>query len=164
MKLSRVLLTLALLLGSAFAGALEPGEPMPDLRGSTLLQPGQLELSSLRGKVVYVDVWASWCTPCQVALPRLQQWHEKYAAEGFTVVGLNVDTDLKAARNAARRAGLSYPNMYGLSDADLSGLGMQTMPTGYLLDRQGRVQLVHEGFRKRDAWPLEKKIQEALKQ
>lgn len=153
-----------LLLLATPALAVEVGEKFPLVEAQQLGAPGMLSTAELQGQVVYVDAWASWCAPCRVAMPVLEQWHQRWAPQGFTVLGLNVDADTRAARVAKERAGVSYPNLHGVSDASLTTLGMQTMPTAWLLDRQGRVRLIHSGFRKSDVEELEAAIEAVLEE
>lgn len=162
-------LRLPLLLGLCLlvvapVGAVQPGELFPAVQGAVLGDSRSLASKDLRGKVVYVDAWASWCTPCRVGMPILQRWSERWAEQGFVVLGLNVDTRIQEAEVALQRAGVSYPSIRGLSDEVLTGLDIQTMPTGWLLGRDGRVRLVHSGFRKRDVAKLEQVIRQVLEE
>lgn len=154
------LLLLALL--ATPVAAVDVGQVFPDIQAERLDGSGLLGTDELRGQVVYVDAWASWCAPCRVAMPVLEQWHQRWAPQGFMVLGLNVDADHKAARVARKQAAVSYPNIHGVSDQTLTTLGLETMPTGWLLDREGRVSLVHSGFRKSDIEELEAAITQVL--
>lgn len=157
----RVLLLLAVMTP---VRALEVGEPFPVVSAERMDAAGTFGTDELRGKVVYVDAWASWCTPCRIAMPVLEEWQQRWAKEGFVVLGLNVDADRKAAQVALKRAGVSYPVIHGVPDETLTTLGMQTMPTAWLLDREGNVRLIHSGFRKADIDELETAIQEVLEE
>ncbi len=146
------------------AVAVEVGEIFPAVNAERMDADGSLGTDSLRGKVVYVDAWASWCTPCRVAMPVLEEWHQRWAEQGFVVLGLNVDTDMKAAQVARKRAGVTYPIIHGVPDDTLMTLGMQTMPTAWLLDREGKVRMIHSGFRKADIEELEGAITQVLEE
>ncbi|MGB1558585.1 MAG: TlpA family protein disulfide reductase [Oceanococcaceae bacterium] len=144
--------------------ALETGSPFPSLQAPRLDAEGLGRVDDHQGKVLYVDIWASWCPPCRIALPILQDLRERYGAQGFEVLGLNVDSDLRAAKMALSRAGTSYPVLHSLPDAELTALGIKTMPTAFLLDRSGRVRLVHEGFHRDDLPELEHQIEQLLEE
>ncbi len=144
------------------AWALETGDPFPGLSGQRLGDGTPLSTADFRGGPVYVDVWASWCPPCRLALPVLQTLHRRYAGQGFAVVGANVDSSAVAATQAMQRAGADYPVIHGLAEAQLRLLDMQAMPSGYLLDAAGRVRLVHEGFRREDEATLDRAIRTLL--
>ena len=110
--------------------------------GSTL--NGQaLDVADLRGHVVVVNVWASWCPPCIAETPALQKVHEQTAAEGVNFVGINTEPDLAAARAHERRFGVTYPSLRsdgGRTLLDLRGsLPPTATPSTLVLDRKGRV-------------------------
>lgn len=102
-------------------------------------------LEALRGKVVVLEFWATWCGACRALLPTLNAWHERYQTGGATVVSVTTDPVEKAARDAVE-LGLSYPV---LSDPD--GLTAQAyqafaLPTLFVIDRQGVVRDVSVGY------------------
>ncbi len=143
--------------GAARAGA-DEGEPAPSFSASRLGGEGNISLASYRGKVVYLDFWASWCAPCQAALPALEELRKEFPADQFQVVAVNVDTDAEKALRLLQKYKIGYP-----SAADPDGrlpetFGIKTMPTSYLIDRSGVVRLVHPGFRESDVEMLRGQI------
>jgi cytochrome c biogenesis protein CcmG/thiol:disulfide interchange protein DsbE len=144
---------------SAFAQA-QPGQPAPafDLPGTT----GQVRLADMRGRLVYVDFWASWCAPCKQAFPFLNEMQEKYGARGFQVVGINVD----AKRADAERFLATTPARFTLAFDDKGetpkAFAVKGMPSSYLVGPDGRVLAVHVGFKDDDRKALEEKIRQAL--
>ena len=111
----------------AYAFVSLEGEPLSD--------------ASLRGKVVLVNFWATWCTPCRVEMPALQRMHERHAAEGFVVVGLAVDrASTQHVRDFVRDRGVTYPvaHVDGMAEAIFGGV--RGYPTSFLLDRQGKIR------------------------
>lgn len=141
---------------AAEAGAPAPLLVAPDAGG----QP--LSLQSLRGQVVYLDFWASWCAPCRVAMPHYDRWQRQWAAQGFTVLGVNVDSERRAAEQALKRTPVSFPVVYDPAGQWAQAFKLPTMPSAYLIDRQGRIHTVHAGFREKDLPALEAKIQTLL--
>jgi cytochrome c biogenesis protein CcmG, thiol:disulfide interchange protein DsbE len=96
---------------------------------------------SLRGKVVLVNFWATWCTPCRVEMPALDRMHQRHEAAGFVVVGLAVDrVSTEAVRAFVRERGVSYPIAHVDPSAEATFGGVRGYPTSFLLDRQGRIR------------------------
>ncbi|MDP1827810.1 MAG: TlpA disulfide reductase family protein [Archangium sp.] len=150
--MSRVLsvalaLSVALPASAGGPALLAPGSVAPDF---TLERAGggKLTLSNLRGRVVLVDFWATWCPPCRAELPWLVKLAKKYEAQGVWLVAVNQD---RAEEQRALYAGFA-PEVPGLSTWAVFGTDtvMQTwqvdgMPTLYLVDRSGKIVAGHEG-------------------
>lgn len=154
----RSALLAALLLALPYAApALERGDVPPPL--SAPLQDGtMLALESLRGRLVYVDFWASWCAPCMQALPALDALYRKYGERGFTVLAVNVDTRRKAALAMLERIPVSYPVLFDPEGRWPGAFGLRGMPSGYLLDREGRIVYTQAGYKASDLPKLEATI------
>jgi cytochrome c biogenesis protein CcmG, thiol:disulfide interchange protein DsbE len=96
---------------------------------------------SLRGEVVLVNVWATWCGPCRVEMPLLQAMHERHGDRGFTLLGLSVDrTGPEGVRTFLEERGITYPVAIVGSDVERAFGGVRGYPTSFLLDRQGVVR------------------------
>lgn len=101
----------------------------------------ELSAESLRGKVVLVNFWATWCTPCRVEMPALQRMHERHAPRGFVVVGLAVDrASTQAVREFVRERQVRYPIAHVGGDAEATFGGVRGYPTSFLLDRSGKIR------------------------
>lgn len=151
----------AALLITSYVAALDAGERAPALSG-TNLSGGRIDLSQHRGSVVVVDFWASWCEPCAEAMPALERIYQRYRSRGLVVIGVSQDRQESNARTFLERTRVSFPVMH---DADHSVAGRYrppTMPSSYVIDRQGVVRHVHAGFRSGDARRLEAQIRELL--
>ncbi len=162
-KLLRLLagttLALNLALTTAPAFALDVGQLVPDIElpGGTVPR-----LSGLLGKVVYVDFWASWCGPCKQSFPWMNEMQQKYAARGLQVLAINLD----AKRGDADDFLLRNPALFALA-FDAKGesarrLGVKGMPTSVLLNAEGKVLYVHQGFTHQDRTELEARLSAAI--
>jgi thiol-disulfide isomerase/thioredoxin len=157
---------LALLAVFAFAltgAALQSGQRAPAVAGARLDGQGQLSLAGLRGKVVYLDFWASWCKPCALSLPTLDGFRKEFPAKDFAVLAINVDNDPKLARTFLSRRPVGYPSLFDPEGKLPVKYGVETMPTSFLIDREGVIRRVHKGFRKEDVPELRRAIQELIR-
>lgn len=123
----------------------------PDFTLERLDEDGELTLSSLRGKAVVLNVWASWCIPCKEEAPYLEQlWRENRERE-VVVVGLDAKDFRKDARAFVERFGLTFPIVYDGPGDTLAALGVTGFPETFVLDRDGRVVDVIAGAVNSDA-------------
>jgi thiol-disulfide isomerase/thioredoxin len=102
-------------------------------------------IASLRGKVVLVDFWATWCGPCRLAMPRLSAMQARYGAQGLRVVGLTADPAERVAEFWAK-AGLRYPIEVDTHGATSVAYGVSVLPTLYVIDKHGVVRDVATGY------------------
>lgn len=125
------------------AAEIKVGDAFPALAQAGL--EGELP-KELKGKVVLVDFWASWCGPCKQSLPVLNELAERYSGRGLVVLGVSVD-DTKAAmdqflkKNAAR-----FPMVRDAKQTLVAQVNVSSMPTSFILDAEGKVRFLHNGF------------------
>ncbi len=158
----RALLPLALLLAANTSLGLEEGDRAPDFQARSVSGDAEVVLHELRGKVVLVDFWASWCAPCNAAMPQLEKLSKEFPADQFVVLGVNVDKKLEDARRALERRPVTYPNASDPTGMLPKRFGLETMPTTYLIDQNGIVRLVHRGFRNGDMDEIRAQIEKLL--
>ena len=123
-----------------------PGRAAPDFT----LRTGDgrnLRLAEQRGRVVMVNFWATWCTPCRVEMPHLQRLHEQYRSAGFLLLGVSVDDDPAKAMELAVKLKLSFPILFDTDKAVSRLYDLRTMPSTMLIDRDGSLRQVHRGYR-----------------
>lgn len=127
------------------AATVAPSAAAPDFTLRTMGGPN-LRLQEQRGQVVLVNFWATWCGPCRQEMPHLNKLYDKYRAAGFVLLGVNVDDNSQHAGDVAQKMGLRFPVLLD-SDKAVSRLyDLSTMPTTVLIDRDGRVRHVHNGY------------------
>jgi cytochrome c biogenesis protein CcmG, thiol:disulfide interchange protein DsbE len=161
-KAVRALLAIATALAWA-RGALgaEPGErapafALPTAAGETLA------LERLRGQVVYVDFWASWCGPCRRSFPWMNEMNRKYAAKGLAIVAINVDKKRADAERFLAQIPAEFTVVFDAPGAVPAAYAVKGMPSSYLIDANGRVAVVEQGFRDESRAVLEEKIRALL--
>ena len=121
-----------------------------------------LDLQQYRGKVIYLDFWATWCPPCKKSMPFLNALRNELMDQGFEIVAISVDEDSEDALNFLQQ----YPVDYVMA-MDPSGLcpeqyDVKAMPSAYFIDRQGIIRFIHLGFRERDEKEIRQRVLELL--
>jgi thiol-disulfide isomerase/thioredoxin len=143
------------------AAALAPGDVPPPI--DMVDQEGrEVDLGELRGQVVLVDFWASWCGPCKRELPVLEKLHRKLGPQGLVIVGVNIDRTKKKMMGFLKATALSFRIVHDPKLAVASRYEPPAMPSSYLIGRDGRLRYVHEGFREGDAAAIESRIKALL--
>lgn len=105
-----------------------------------------LDLSAYRGKVVYLDFWASWCAPCRESFPWLGNLVSEYGAQNLVVIAVNVDHDRRRAERFLRETPANFPIIYDPHGEIAAAYKVAGMPSAVLIDREGKVRFQHDGF------------------
>ena len=158
---ARAALLLIALCVAPFAKAVRVGEAAPAFE---LAQADGklLSLAELRGSVVYVDFWASWCAPCKRSFPWMNALYDRLHGNGLVIVGINVDKRRSDADRCLRDVPATFPIVFDSSGATPAAFDVKGMPNSYLIDRQGVVGAVEEGFHDERAAALENRIRALL--
>ncbi len=106
-----------------------------------------VRLSDLRGQVVLLNFWASWCGPCRQEMPILDEIHNKYKSLGFSVLGVNLDAKSSKAISYLKDTPVSFPVLYDPKGEVSSQYGVQAMPSTVIIDKDGNVRHLHEGYK-----------------
>jgi cytochrome c biogenesis protein CcmG, thiol:disulfide interchange protein DsbE len=117
-----------------------------DFEAPRLAEDGMLRLSSLRGKVVVVDVWASWCVPCRASFPFYDALRRELGEGSFEVVAVSVDVERDLAVAFLHEVSAVFPVVWDEGQRLVSRWQPSSMPTAFLVDRDGVVRHVHQGF------------------
>ena len=118
-----------------------PGFDLPRLGAG-----GRTALSDLRGKVVVLNIWASWCDPCRAESPLLERWHRRISREGeATVLGVDVLDVSSDARAFVREYDLTYPQLRDTKDSVRADYGATGVPETVVIDRRGQIAAVRRG-------------------
>jgi thiol-disulfide isomerase/thioredoxin len=121
-----------------------------------------VDLESLRGHVVYLDFWASWCAPCRQSFPWMQQMQNTYGQQGLAVIAVDVDRN---RRDADKFLAVFHPSFTVRFDSTgelAERFKVEGMPTGLLIDRRGVVRYTHIGFRPADRRQYEGQLRQLL--
>lgn len=117
-----------------------PAFALPDAQGTVLSS------TSLRGQVVLVDFWASWCVPCKASFPALDALHREFRDRGASVVAINLDEERKAANAFLASRPHQMPVLFDPKGITATAFVVKGMPSSVLIDRRGVIRYRHEGF------------------
>ena len=131
---------------AAAIGLGDEGRPAPNVRLQTL-DGSEIALADLRGQVVLVNFWATWCAPCRIEMPGFQRVYERYADRGFTILGMSTDIGTPdLVRDFVTTHGLTFPIGSAPAGALRAFGGGNALPTSFLIDREGRVRHTVRGI------------------
>ena len=158
-RIGRGLAALALVLAvstrtEAAPTPLPEGAKAPDFEGKEFLHGEPCSMRSLRGQVVFFEIFRTWCGPCKKAAPHLTELHEKYGDKGLQIVGVSVDDTVDKLSPFAAEFKMNYPVLVGLDRDDLQDAygPMWGIPTTYLISRDGKICRKHSGLVGKDRY------------
>ena len=146
-KLFRWVLILPAVAAMIARADVKVGSTFPALAPAGLVPLTGGELPATHGKVVLVDFWASWCAPCKASFPMMARLHRDYAARGLVITAIGVDEKPAAAAAFVKKLAPPFPTLHDASGTIVKAVVVPTMPTSYLVGRDGIVRFVHQGFR-----------------
>jgi thiol-disulfide isomerase/thioredoxin len=131
------------------SGASGPAGPAPqftlDSRAGS-----KISLAQYKGQVVMLNFWASWCGPCRQEMPLLENIYKKYNKMGFTLIGVNVEPDSKAAEGFLKQTPVSFPVIYDKDSTVSKAYDVSGMPSTVIIDRKGNIRVLHRGYKPGD--------------
>lgn len=113
---------------------------------STLTHADTLNLDQYKGKVVYVDFWASWCGPCRESFPWMKKMQQQYGKDGLVIIAVNVDQDKKLADKFLSEFKPEFNVLFDKDGKLAEDFKVSSMPSSYVLDREGKPRFKHKGF------------------
>jgi thiol-disulfide isomerase/thioredoxin len=125
---------------SSSQGGLAPDFELKDLNGK------QISLSGLRGHPVLLDFWATWCGPCRVSIPAMEELYQRHKDQGFQVVGVDMDDDPSPVYAFVKEMHMTYPVVFGASSSVGRDFQVEGLPSFVLIDSTGKVAEVMDGF------------------
>ncbi|TPV97120.1 MAG: TlpA family protein disulfide reductase [Myxococcales bacterium FL481] len=172
MKCSVVVLSLAVAISTACAatgtnvaspeavsGEAKVGAPALSAKTAS---GGGVDLATLRGKVVVLDFWASWCAPCREELPELERLHAELGGQGLEIIGISVDEQRADMDAFLAEMPLSFTVVYDEGQVIAQRWNPPKMPTSYLIDTDGNIDYIQAGFTAADGQELEQRVREML--
>ncbi len=129
---------------------------LPDLEGRSIT------LAAYSGKVVLVDIWATWCVPCAESFPFYSELYRAQRDKGFEILAVSIDSETEAVKDFLDRTPVPFKVLRDPNATLPERIGISTMPTAVLIGRDGRVRQVHAGFVAEDREKLRASISEAL--
>jgi len=134
---------LTMMLPVACLADFKQGEKLPDLASFHL--EGKLP-QELKGQVILLDFWASWCGPCKSSFPAMEELTKKYADQGLTIVAVSVDKKLENMQRFLKSEKVSFTVVRDAQQKLVAAADIHAMPTSFLIDRSGKIRFIHTGF------------------
>ncbi|MCK4706814.1 MAG: TlpA family protein disulfide reductase [Gammaproteobacteria bacterium] len=125
---------------------------------------GQVDLATLKGKVVYLDFWASWCKPCKESFPWMHDMKATYKDKGFEVLAVNLDKERKLADEFLKGMDVNFIIAFDETGNTATEYKLRGMPSSYMIGRDGKIYASHIGFREKDKEKMEEVIKQLLDQ
>jgi thiol-disulfide isomerase/thioredoxin len=145
---------------AGYLSGLKSSTPGSFVKDFTLNTPEEkaLSFSSLKGKYVLIDFWASWCGPCKASFPHMKEVYQKYKSDKFEIYSISIDKDKAAWLKELKVQGLPWLHSLDTKNISQSGFAVTGVPTTYLIDPQGKILMKEVGFEAGGKSPLEKKL------
>lgn len=151
-------LVLVLLTGTVAAatdGEAAPGFQLPG-------RQGQVDANDYRGKVLWLDFWASWCGPCRESFPWMNSMLKKYRSQGLAILAINLDQDQQEAKRFLKQYQADFDIAFDTQGQTPEHYGVQGMPSAFLISAEGRIIGRHTGFRRDSPTAYENQLRAAL--
>jgi len=134
----------ALLLALPLRAGFKTGEALPDL--TTYQLEGRLP-EAWRGKVILLDLWASWCAPCKASFPVMDTLQKTYRDKGLLIIAVSVDEKRADMEKFLKANPVTFTVVRDAAQKLVAAAEVASMPTSFLIDRQGKIRFAHTGFR-----------------
>lgn len=122
----------------------------------------ETKVTSLKGKVVYVDFWASWCVPCRKSFPWMNDIQNKYADKNFTVLSVNLDARSELAEKFLLEVPATFPIFYDPKGKVAKAFKLKGMPSSFIINKKGEIVSSHVGFTEKKKEKYQQEIESLL--
>ncbi|PCK07920.1 MAG: redoxin [Alteromonadaceae bacterium] len=160
LKSLAALLLVSVIGSNAFAKELKGPAPDFTLKSNS---GKNVRLSELRGQVVMVNFWASWCGPCRQEMPVLEKLYTRYKSAGFTLLGVNVEEDQNAADKVLKSTPVTFPILYDPESSVSSAYKVDAMPSTIFIDCDGNMTYLHRGYKAGEESKYKSRIKKLLR-
>jgi thiol-disulfide isomerase/thioredoxin len=123
-----------------------------------------VSLNGLKGQVVLINFWATWCGPCRKEMPLLEQIQKKYASLGFTMLGVNVEEDTTMMDEFLKDVPVSFPILLDPANGVSKLYNVSAMPSTVIVDRKGNVRYIHQGYKPGDEGKYQDMIRQLIRE
>lgn len=127
------------------------------------LKDFETQLAQYKGKVVYVDFWASWCVPCRKSFPWMNEMQTKYAEQDFTVLSVNLDAQQSLAEEFLTEVKADFPIFYDAKGKVAKAFKLKGMPSSFIVNKAGEIVSAHVGFTESKKMKYQQEIEALLK-
>ncbi|MCK5666360.1 MAG: TlpA family protein disulfide reductase [Thiotrichaceae bacterium] len=166
-KVKNILWVSCLLVLSSFTGnasvSTEMNKPAADFTLKSL-SGKNLKLSEYAGNVVLLNFWASWCAPCRQEMPLLNDLYNKYEKLGFVILGVNVEEQTDKARSYIADRPVDFPILFDDKNTVSKQYNVIAMPTTVMIDRNGNMRYLHQGYKPGDEKKYKKMIKKLIRE
>jgi Peroxiredoxin len=142
--------------------ASETGRRAPNCVLTSVGDEHRFDIHQFQGKVLYVDFWASWCSPCAKSFPFLNDLDREFRDRGLQIIGVNLDEERSDAQNFLAKHPANFTVAIKSNKQCAKDFGVKAMPSSYLVDRNGVIRHVHLGFRAGEAKQLRALVEHLL--
>lgn len=152
----------AIVFGNPAYAAVKVGDQFPKIELNLLNSKAKFDPKIMQGNIVLVDIWGSDCPPCRLAMPKMNSIYLSLRKKNFVILGINVDENDDDIKYFLEEYKIDYPLLDDRKHKLVQTLGVEMMPTSFLIDTKGTVRYIHKGFRDSDGPLLDKKIRALL--
>lgn len=163
MLIKKISIFAVLLFSALSLQAKELSGPAPNFTANTL-DGKKVSLNDLKGKVVMINFWASWCGPCRQEMPLLEDIYNDYKKAGFVLLGVNLDEDVDEAQDFLKGLTVSFPVPLDPKGKVAEMYKNEAMPSSYFVDKNGQLAHLHKGYRPGEENDYRKVIKKLLAQ
>ncbi|NOZ51773.1 MAG: TlpA family protein disulfide reductase [Gammaproteobacteria bacterium] len=155
---SRILLAISLplvIVTTTTMALADQTAPVLSVKG---LDNADINIGDFKGKVLYVDFWATWCPPCRKSFPWMEEMHQRYNDLGFEILAISLDNKRSVIDKFLKSVPTNFIIAHDAKGGSAQAFNVKGMPSSYLIDRKGNIRLSHMGFNSKDKIKLEAEI------